>query len=67
MDPSTYSLQEMHFRGKDGMQTESEVMERYFQQMKMTRKQYSYQTIYTLKHTITKDKEGHYIRIKGSI
>ena len=29
--------------------------------------QYSYQIKQTLKQTVTKDKEGHYIMIKGSI
>lgn len=44
---------------------------KYFMQMKMIRKQeqqYSSQTKIDFKITvITKDKEGHYIMIKGSI
>lgn len=47
-------------------QTESEGMEKYFIQMKMTRKlgqQHSYYTEQSSKQTITKDKKEHYTMI----
>ena len=59
------------FQSERHTQVESERMEKYFMQMEMARKQgqqYSYQTKQTLKQRpLIKDKEGHYIMIKGSI
>ena len=57
-------------QNKGHIQTESEGLEKDTTQIETKRKQewqYSYPTKWTLKQRLWKDKEGHYIMIKGSI
>ena len=64
-------LQETHFTHRDTYRLKVRDGKRYSMQMEIKRKlekKFSHQIKYNLKKkTITRDKEGHYIMIKGSI
>ena len=68
-DPSIRCLQETHFRPKDTYRLKIKGGRTIYHangQQKKSEQPYLYQTIYTLK-TVSRDAEGHYIIIKGSI
>ena len=68
-DPCICCIQEEHLRPKDTHKLKVKGWKMYSMQMAKKRKlvQYLHQTKQTLKQKLTRDKEGHYIMIKGTI
>ena len=67
-DPYIYCLQETHLKPRDTYRLKVKGWKRYFTQMETKRKQewqYSDKIDFEIK-VLKRDKEGHYIIIKGS-